>query len=141
MLMNDFNQRFYDLKAMEFPSWLTQPLLSDLSAVSEQYQQELCELQQDESVKTLFKIKGSLMWLSQECKKKYPRCAALASQKLISFPSSYLVECGFSVVADLLHAKRNQLEITKLGDLRLKLTKLEPRIKQLCSQHHAQGSH
>ena len=23
MLMNDFNQRFYDLKAMEFPSWLT----------------------------------------------------------------------------------------------------------------------
>ena len=81
------------------------------------------------------------MWLSQECKKKYPRCTALASQKLISFPSSYLVECGFSVVADLLHAKRNQLEITKRGDLRLKLTKLEPRIKQLCSQHQAQGSH
>ena len=70
--MNDFNQRFYDRKAMEFPSWLTQPLLSDLSAVSEQYQQELCELQQDESMKTLFKIKGNLMWLSQECKKKYP---------------------------------------------------------------------
>ena len=141
MLMNDFNQRFYDLKAMEFPSWLTQPLLSDLSAVSEQYQQELCELQQDESMKTIFKIKGNLMWLSQECKKKYPRCTALASQKLISFPSSYLVECGFSVVADLLHAKRNQLEITKRGDLRLKLTKLEPRIKQLCRQHQAQGSH
>ena len=141
MLMNDFNQRFYDLKAMEFPFWLTQPLLSDLSAVSEQYQQELCELQQDESMKTLFKIKGNLMWLSQECKKKYPRYTALASQKLINFPSSYLVECGFSVVADLLHAKRNQLEITKRGDLRLKLTKLEPRIKQLCRQHQAQGSH
>ena len=45
MLINDFNQRFYDLKAMEFPSWLTQPILSNLSAVSEQYQQELCELQ------------------------------------------------------------------------------------------------
>ena len=141
MLMNDFNQRFYDLKAMEFLSWLTQPLLSDLSAVSEQYQQELCELQQDESMKTLFKIKGNLMWLSQECEKKYPRCTALASQKLIRFPSSYLVECGFSVVADLLHAKRNQLEITKRGDLRLKLAKLEPRIKHLCSQHQAQGSH
>ena len=141
MLMNDFNQTFYDLKAMEFPFWLNQPLLSDISAVSEQYQQELSELQQDESMKTLFKIKGNLMWLSQECKKIYSRCTALASQKLISFLSSYLVKCGFSVVADLLHAKRNQLEITKRGDLRLKLTKLEPRIKQLCSQHQAQGSH
>ena len=58
MLINDFNERFRDLKAMEFFFWLTQPLLADLSAVSEQCQQELCELQQDESIKTLFKTKG-----------------------------------------------------------------------------------
>ena len=57
MLVNDFNDRFHDLKAMEFPSWLTQPFLVDLSEVPEQYQEELCELQQDESVKTLFKFK------------------------------------------------------------------------------------
>jgi len=39
---------------MEFPCWLTHPLLVNLSAVSEQCQQELCELQQDrKSVKTL----------------------------------------------------------------------------------------
>jgi len=29
------------MKAMEFPSWWTQPLLVDLSAVSEQWQQEV----------------------------------------------------------------------------------------------------
>jgi len=44
----------------------------------------------------------------------------------MSFLSSYLVACGFSVVADLLRAKINQLEITKHGDLRLKPTKLKP---------------
>jgi len=27
MLIHDFNERFHDWKAMEFPSWLTQPLL------------------------------------------------------------------------------------------------------------------
>jgi len=47
MLINDINEIFHDLKAIEFPSWLTQPLLRDLSAVSEQCQQDLCGLQQD----------------------------------------------------------------------------------------------
>ena len=124
ILMTDFNERFHDLKAMEFPSWLNQPLLADLSAISEQCQQELRELQQDKSMKTLFKIEETMMWLSEECEKKYPRSSTLASQKRISFLSIYLVECGISVVADLLNAERNQLEITKRGNLRSKLTEL-----------------
>jgi len=65
MLVHDFNEKFHGLKAMEFPSWLTQPLLVNLSAVSEQWQEELYELQQDEVVKTIFKIKGTTMWLSE----------------------------------------------------------------------------
>ena len=133
ILINDFSERFRDAKAMEFPSLLTQPRLVDLSAVSEQYQRKLCELQQDESVKTLFKIKGTTMWLSKECEKKYPRLSTSARQKLIRFPSSCLVECGFSFGMELLRAKRNQLEKCKRVDLRLKLTKLEPRIKQTCN--------
>ena len=91
ILINDFNENLYDLKAMEFSSWLTQTLLTDLSAVSEQCQQELCELQQDEFIKTYYKTKGTMMWMSKECKKKYPNCSTLARQKLISFLSSYLV--------------------------------------------------
>ena len=127
MLLNDFNERFHDLKAMEFSSWLTQPLLADLSAVSEQCQQELCELQQDEFIKTFVKTKKTMMWLSDECKKKYLSCSALARQKLISFHL-----CG-KRFADLQHAKRNQLEITEHGDLRLKLNNLKPLIKQICN--------
>ena len=113
ILITDFNKRFFDLKALEFPSGLTQPLLADLSAISEQCQQELCELQQDKSMKTLCKIKGTMMWLSAECEKKYFRSCTLARQKLTSFPSSCLVECDFSVVADLLNAERNQKSIKK----------------------------
>jgi len=74
------------------------------------------------------------MWLSEECEKKYPRSSTKARQKLISFPSTCLVKCGVSVVADLLRAKRNQLDITKRGYLRLKRAKIEPRIKQIFNQ-------
>ena len=37
MLIKDFNDRFGDLKAMNFPSWLTQPLLVDISDAAVQY--------------------------------------------------------------------------------------------------------
>ncbi|GFV83731.1 SCAN domain-containing protein 3 [Trichonephila clavipes] len=43
----------------------------------------------------------------------------------------YYAECGFSAVNDLLSKKRNRLNITKRGNLRHKLTKLEPEIKSL----------
>ena len=72
MLIKDFNDRFGDLKAMNFPSWLTQPLLVDVSDAAVQYQEELSELKHDESVITLFKLKGTNMWLCDEVVKKYP---------------------------------------------------------------------
>ncbi|CAI9718247.1 domain-containing 3-like [Octopus vulgaris] len=141
ILIKDFNDRFCDLKAMNFLSWLTQPLLINVSDATIQYQEELSELQHDESVKTLFKLKGTKMWLYDEVERKYPKISTSARELLIPFPSSYLVECGFSAVDNLLEAKRNRLEITKRGDLRLKLTKLSPQIKNLCCMHQAQGSH
>ena len=54
MLINDFNERFHDLKVMEFSFRLSQPVLADLSTKSEQCQRELCELQQNESIKNTF---------------------------------------------------------------------------------------
>ncbi len=38
-------------------------------------------------------------------------------------------------------SKRNRLTITERVDLRLKVTKLVPRIKTLCSKQQTQGSH
>ncbi|GFW10088.1 hypothetical protein TNCV_4208511 [Trichonephila clavipes] len=50
-------------------------------------------------------------------------------------------ECGFRAVNDSLSKKRNRLDIIKRGDLRLKLTKLEPYIRSLCCRRDASGSH
>lgn len=70
-----------------------------------QYQKELVELQNGESVKALFNMKGVTAWLCDETEVKYPNSTGFA-RKLLPFPSSYLVECGFSTVNDLLLKKK-----------------------------------
>lgn len=141
ILAYDFNERFSDLKQIDFPSWVMQPMLVNVTDVSMQYQEELSEMQNDESVKTLFSIKGAMAWLCHETEVKYPNLTYFSRKLLLPFPSSYLAECGFSAVNDLLLKKRNRLDITERGDLRLKLSKLVPNIRSLCSKHQAQGSH
>ena len=59
----------------------------------------------------------------------------------VGFPSSYLVEKGFSAVISLLTKQRNRLEISTKGDLRLLLTQLEPDVVKLAKSHQSQGSH
>ena len=78
--------------------------------------------------------------LCDETESKYQNSTSFARKLLLQFLSSYLTECGFSTAIDLL-MKRIRLNITKRGDLRLKLTKLVPNIISLCSRPEAQGSH
>lgn len=61
----------------------------------------------------------------------YPGLWALIQKILIAFPSSYMAECGFTVVANSLSKKRNGLHITDGGDLRLLLWKMESDINKL----------
>ncbi|XP_014788743.1 uncharacterized protein LOC106882538 [Octopus bimaculoides] len=64
-----------------------------------EYQEELSEMQNNESVKTLFNIKGVMSWLCDETETKYPNSANFARKLLLPFPSSYLVECDLSATA------------------------------------------
>ena len=66
IMASDFKERFSDLKQIDFPTWVMQPMLVDIADVSMQYQEELSEMQNDESVKTLFNIKGVMSWLCDE---------------------------------------------------------------------------
>ncbi|XP_047106618.1 SCAN domain-containing protein 3-like [Schistocerca piceifrons] len=60
----------------------------------------------------------------------------------ISFPTSYLVECGFSVATQLLSKQRNRLQIAKFADIRLLLTEFKPYSGKLislrqCKNHYS----
>ena len=54
---------------------------------------------------------------------------------------SYLVERGFSAVAQLLGKQRQILCITEPGDLRFFLSNIKPVIGKLVSSHQAHPSH
>ncbi|KFD62176.1 LOW QUALITY PROTEIN: hypothetical protein M514_09975 [Trichuris suis] len=98
-----------------------------------QLQEELLELQANEELKPKFNLGHRASWLQRVIPHLYPGLWNVVRKLLISFPSSYLAECGFSVVADLLTMKRNKLQIVNRGDLRLRLTSIEPDIEKLLS--------
>uniref|UniRef100_A0A5S6Q3P9 DUF4371 domain-containing protein n=1 Tax=Trichuris muris TaxID=70415 RepID=A0A5S6Q3P9_TRIMR len=140
MLHEDMCERYRDILSMIIPDWVLDPFTS-LAGVEVTYQEELIEMQANEELKP--KIKGGYtsFWLQQEIIQLYPRLWNVAKKFLIPFPSSYLVERGFSAVTDLLGKKRNRLQIVKRGDLRLLLTTIEPDVDKLVALHQAQSSH
>ena len=92
---------------------MMQPMLVDISNVLMQYQEELSEMQSDESLKSLFNIKAVMAWHCDETESKYPHSTIFARKLLLPFTSSYLADCEISAVNDLLLKKRNRLDITK----------------------------
>ena len=60
---------------------------------------------------------------------------------LLHFPTSYLVECGFSAVNKILTKERNKIDICIRVDIRLKLTNFKPNVEGLVAKHQSQGSH
>ncbi|GFT00659.1 uncharacterized protein TNCV_3113841 [Trichonephila clavipes] len=97
-LSANLKERFLDLQQIDFPTWMMQPMLVDLSDISNmQYQAELAELQNNDSVKTLFSIKGAMAWLCEETEIKYPSSTKCTRKLLLPLPSSFLAECGFMI--------------------------------------------
>uniref|UniRef100_A0A5S6Q618 DUF4371 domain-containing protein n=1 Tax=Trichuris muris TaxID=70415 RepID=A0A5S6Q618_TRIMR len=140
LLHEELIERFEDVVGMEVPGWIIDPFSCPDDAQVD-LQEELVELQCNEELKPRFKDGYQAFWLQKKIPSLYPRLWAIVSKLLIAFPSSYLVEKGFSVVTDLLSKKRNRLEIAERGDLRLRLTNMAPDLQELVSRRQPQGSH
>ena len=136
----DFQIRFEDILKMVIPQWVINPY-DDIEEADVQLQEELLGISTNEELKVRFKKGYQLFWLQKDIPSTYPTLWNIARKFLIAFPSSYLVERGFSAVINLLTKKRNKLDITNRGDLRLNLSKLEPNIDHLLSNHQAHPSH
>ena len=101
----------------------------------------MADFQADIEAQTIFKYKGVFVWFDQCVSTRYPRIFKKAEYFLLPFPTIYHVESAFSVVNDLLTKKRNRLDVTKRGDLRLRLSQIQPDVKSLAAAHQAQRSH
>ena len=104
-------------------------------------QEELIALKNDFELKPLFKQSYQQFWLQKEIPERYPKLWEEVKIYFIAFPTTYLAEQGFSVVTQLLTKQRNRLQIAERGDLRLILSNIEPRIRELACKHQIQPSH
>ena len=126
---------------MTIPVWVLIPFEVDVADVVIGLQEELVELQCDEVARSLFKKGKHNIWTNSDTARKYPLLWEKAKLFVIAFPTSYLVESGFSRVCNLLTKNRSRLDIVERGDLRLSMTMLEPDIEMLASKKQSQGSH
>ncbi|KRX37782.1 SCAN domain-containing protein 3 [Trichinella murrelli] len=129
----DMQERFQDILKMKILNWVID-LFSNSNEIEMELKEELIDLQTNEELKPKFKDGYHSFCLQ---KQKYLTSIPF----LLAFPSSHLVERGFSVVTDFLTKKRNRLQIDKHGDLRLFLTNIEPNVDRLVAMHQPHLSH
>jgi len=143
-LREDFKVRFEDLEKMHVPDWIVAPFDLEIeNADIESYlEDELVDMCVDLEAKSLFRSKSlSDYWSNGNTATKYPKLSATVEPFLLAFPSSYMVEAGFSHANAVLTKQRNRLNLEERGDLRLKLTNLQPNINALADAHQTHPSH
>lgn len=138
----DMEKRFEDILKLKVYDWMKNPFTANIEEADTTCQEELLEIRYDEESKHKFDSGGyENLWQSKKMPVLYPNMWKMIFSLLIPFPTSYLVESGFSAVNHIMTKERNRLNISERGDLRLFLTKIEPDIQYLVSQHQPQGSH
>ena len=103
-LKDDFSKRFQDLYSLDIPMWVSLPFDVESSSVDVIFQEELLELQSDADAKALLSSRGyQQMWITM-CR-KYPTLWKKVELLFLAFPTTWLVEAGFSAVTNLLSKK------------------------------------
>ena len=78
---------------------------------------EILHLHSDYIMKPIHASKNQLMWLDPQVYAKYAKLAKVAEHTHLPFPTTYLVDCGFSAATEILTKKRGTLDICKREDL------------------------
>lgn len=102
-------------------------------------EEELIELQCDRTLKMKFnEVLLDKFWIS--VKREYPVISVKALNVLLQFSTSYLCEQAFSCLTIIKSKSRNRI-LSVEEELRVCLSKIRPRISQICSEKQAQVSH
>ena len=103
MLHEDMSERFEDLLLMEIPDWVINTF-SDTDEVGI-VEEELIQLRNDTELKPKFEKSYQDFWLQNEICDHYPALWTVIRKLLLAFPTSYLVERGFSAVYNFAPSK------------------------------------
>ncbi|KRY08758.1 SCAN domain-containing protein 3 [Trichinella patagoniensis] len=123
VLKKDMQEKFQDILKMKILNWVIDPF-SNTDEIEMELEEELIDLQTNEELKPKFKNGYHSFWLQKQISDLYPGLWRMVRKFLLAFPSSYLVERGFSAITDFVIKKRSRLQIDKRGDLRRSLPTL-----------------
>ncbi|KAK9685210.1 hypothetical protein QE152_g38216 [Popillia japonica] len=141
VVLEDVDVKLQDLIELDVPAWITDPFGVVLEDVDVKLQEELVKLRNNEDCKVRNKTGIKNLWQNHSMAGLFPTKWEIVHKLLLTFPTSYLVETGFSAATFLHSDKRNRLDMVNREDLRLYLTLLTPRVKKLVSKYQPQGSH
>ncbi|KRX47860.1 Chromodomain Y-like protein [Trichinella murrelli] len=99
VLQKDMQERFQDILKMKILNWVIDPF-SNTDEIEMELEEELINLQTNKEIKLKFKNRYHSFWLQKQISDLYHSLWRMVRKFLLAFPSSYLVERGFSVVTD-----------------------------------------
>ncbi|KAK3871794.1 hypothetical protein Pcinc_023081 [Petrolisthes cinctipes] len=111
--------------------------LSDEESSIQKLQEELIEVQHDETLR--FNFQQQSLGVFRTAEKEKPVLGREAEKVLLQFATTYLCESGFASLAAIKTKSRNRLQPEH--DLRVALSTIEPRMDKFTSKFQPQGSH
>ncbi|XP_055889327.1 protein FAM200C-like [Biomphalaria glabrata] len=105
-------ERFENILNMEIPQWIIDPYVDMIEEDDVALQEELLGISTNEELKVQLKKRISALLVPKDIPDTYTILWNIVRKFLIAFPSSYLVDRGFSTVNNLLLNTRNKLDIT-----------------------------
>lgn len=140
-LSDELKRYFPDIDHAQ-DGWIRNPFAvtngSIISSLTIKQQESLIEMSADETLQADFKTMSLIdFWAARQA--EYSELSRKAVNFLLPFATTYLCESGFSHLVMIKTKYRNRLDAE--SELRLKLTKITPKIESLCDKKQAHPSH
>ncbi|XP_073324188.1 zinc finger BED domain-containing protein 5-like [Pagrus major] len=132
-------QRYFLMQDPKKYDWIRDPFSASPPAdLSTSEEEQFIDVTSDSTMRLQFQSKTlAAFWIGVE--KEYPLLGKRALAILLPFATSYLCEIGFSAVASIKTKYRSKLDIE--NELRVAISKLQPRFDKICSMKQAHISH
>ena len=133
---------YFPTLSFEDYDWVRNPFLEILSKegiFTLREEEELTDIRHDRTLKLEHRDSSlDSFWVSIE--NEYPTIAIKAIKILLLFSTTYLCELGFSSLTNIKSVKRERL-LSVEEEMRVCLSTIRPRIKEICKSKQSQISH
>jgi hypothetical protein len=140
-LQSQVKHYFPSLKTEKF-DWVRNPFAECQSSFNQftiQEEEELNDICSDRTLQLQYsQISLNQFWIGIQT--EHPNITKKALNTLLQFSTTYLCEFGFSAMTNIKNTKRERL-LSVEEELRVCLSTIRPRIKEICQKQQAQVSH